>query len=128
MKFIIPENTKDTEGHYSAGVVSNGILFVSGQLSINPETGKIPEGGIAAEAKQALENLSNVLAAANLTLQNIIQCRIYIPDVGLWNDLNKVYSEFFGSHRPARIVVPSGNLYNGCLVEIEAVAECIEVK
>lgn len=109
-------------GHYVPAMEHNGVLYISGQLSINPETGKIPEGGVKAEARQSLENLNTVLKAAGLERTDVIMCRVYIPDVKYWPDLNEVYSEFFGDHKPARVVVPSNNLYAGCLVEIEAVA------
>lgn len=111
-------------GHYVPAMEHNGVLYISGQLSINPETGKVPEGGVKAEAKQSLDNLNMVLNAAGLTKEDVIMCRVYIPDVKYWPDLNEVYSEFFGEHKPARVVVPSNNLYAGCLVEIEAVAAC----
>lgn len=114
-------------GHYSPGVVYNGVLYVSGQLSIDPNTGKIPAGGIEIETKQALKNLDTVLTSAGTSRNKVLQCRIYIPDIAYWPDLNKVYSDFFGNHKPARVVVPSNNLYNGCLIEIEAIAECKEV-
>lgn len=109
-------------GHYSPAVEYQNTIYVSGQLSMDPETGKIPEGGISAEAYQALENLNTVLKAAGVTKEHVIQCRVYLPDVKYWGEFNKVYSEFFGNHKPARVVVPSNNLYGGCLVEIEAVA------
>ena len=109
-------------GHYVPAMEHNGVLYISGQLSINPETGKIPEGGIKAEAKQALENLHYVLKTAGLEKEDVIMCRVYVPDVKYWPELNQVYAEFFGGHKPARVVVPSNNLYAGCLVEIEAVA------
>ncbi len=111
-------------GHYTPGIKYHGVLYVSGQLSIDPATGKIPEGGIKVQAKQALNNLDLVLKQAGVGREDVIQCRVYTPDVAYWGDLNQVYSEFFGSHKPARIVVPTNHLYNGCLVEIEAVAAC----
>lgn len=109
-------------GHYTPGIAYNGMLYISGQLSIDPETGKIPEGGIKPQARQALANLDMVLRAAGIGREQVLQCRVYLPDVKYWGDLNDVYSEYFGKHKPARIVVPSNNLYRGCLVEIEAVA------
>jgi len=109
-------------GHYSPAIEHEGVIYISGQLSINPETGKVPEGGISAEAWQALENLNTVLKAAGVTKEDVLHCRVYLPDVKYWAELNEAYSKFFGSHKPARVVVPSNNLYGGCLVEIEAVA------
>lgn len=110
------------DGHYVPAMEVGGTYYISGQLSINPETGKVPEGGIKAEAQQALDNLETVLKASGLKRENVAMCRVYVPDVEYWPELNEVYSKFFGAHRPARIVVPSNNLYAGCLVEVEAVA------
>ncbi|ARD48871.1 reactive intermediate/imine deaminase [Sporosarcina sp. P37] len=109
-------------GHYVPAMEYNGVLYISGQLSINPETGTIPQGGVKTETVQALRNLECVLEEAGLNKESVIMCRVYIPDVKLWPELNEVYSEFFGDHKPARVVVPSNNLYSGCLVEIEAIA------
>lgn len=109
-------------GHYSPGIVHNGILYVSGQLSIDPETGTRPPGGIEAECKQALSNLDMVLKAADCPRDHVLICRLYIPDVSLWGEVNKIYADYFGTHKPARVVVPTGELHFGCLVEIEATA------
>ncbi|MCD7907628.1 MAG: RidA family protein [Clostridium sp.] len=111
-------------GHYVPAVKYNEVLYISGQLSIDPETGRVPEGGVQAEARQALANLDLVLREAGATREDVLHCRVYIPDVAYWPDLNQVYGEFFGAHRPARVVVPTNKLYNGCLVEVEAVAAC----
>ena len=111
-------------GHYTPGMKYNGVLYISGQLSIDPETGKPAEGGVKAEAAQALKNLDLVLTEAGITRNEVIQCRVYIPDVSLWGELNEAYAEYFGDHKPARVVVPSNKLYGGCQVEIEAVAAC----
>ena len=111
-------------GHSVPGVKHNEVLYISGQLSIDPETGKVPEGGVKAEARQALANLDLVLQEAGASREDVLHCRVYIPDVAYWPDLNQVYAEFFGSHCPARVVVPTNRLYNGCLVEVEAIAAC----
>ena len=109
-------------GHYTPGIIYNGVIYISGQLSIDPETGKVPEGGIHAEARQALANLDTVLKEAGLSRDKVLQGRVYLPDVAYWGALNEEYAEFFGSHKPVRVVVPSNHLYNGCLCEIEAIA------
>lgn len=111
-------------GHYVPGVKYNGVLYISGQLSIDPETGQIPEGGVGVQARQALHNLDTVLKEADVSREDVIQCRVYVPDVAFWPELNQVYAEFFGDHKPARVVVPTNKLYQGCLVEIEAIAAC----
>jgi reactive intermediate/imine deaminase len=122
MEKIETEYSPSSGGHYVPAIKHNGILYVSGQLSINPKTGKVPDGGIKAEARQALENLDLVLRAANARKEDVLQCRVYITDNAYWTELNEVYAEFFGDHKPARAVVPVNNLHYGCLVEIEAVA------
>jgi len=126
MKKINTEYSTRDGGHYSPGVVYNGLLYVSGQLSINPATSMRPEGGIVEETWQALRNLDLVLKTAGTNKESVIQCKVYTPDVENWPEINKVYSEFFADHKPARIVVPSNNLFGGCLVEIEAIAICEE--
>ena len=123
MKKIETKYSRNSAGHYSAGMVSGNYAFVSGQLSVDPETNKVAEGGIEAETLMALKNVERVLDEINLTKDNIIMCHVYIPDVSLWDSVNRVYKEYFGQHKPARVVVPSNNLHSGCLVEIEAIAE-----
>jgi 2-iminobutanoate/2-iminopropanoate deaminase len=75
------------------------------------------------QAAQALRNLDTVLSAAGAERSDVVMCRVYLPDVAYWPDLNEEYACFFGDHKPARVVVPTNNLYGGCLVEVEAVAQ-----
>ena len=100
MKTVIPQGTRKSVGHYVPGVISNGMLYISGQL-----------------------NVERILLAAGLSRENVVQCRVYVPDVAYWDEVNAVYAEFFGAHKPARVVVPSRDLHGGALVEIEALAE-----
>lgn len=120
---ITPQYDSENKGHYTPGIVSNGMLYISGQLSMDPDTRKVPEGGIAAHAGLALANVERVLKAAGLSRNDIVQCRVYVSDIDQWDTVNRVYAEFFGDHKPVRIVVPVGKLHFGCLVEIEAIAE-----
>lgn len=124
MEFI--SGNKSKGGHYSPGVVSKGMLYISGQLSKDPVTGTVPEPDMAVHMALALKNLETVLKAAGLKRESVVQCRVYVTDVHQWDIVNKVYGEFFGSHAPARIVVPVPELHFGCMVEIEAVAELPE--
>ena len=123
MKFVVPEYKGENKGHYSPGVISNGLLFVSGQLSIDPDTRKVPDGGIEEHTYLALDNLDRVLKEAGVSRSSVVQCRIYVSDIDDWDKVNVIYSEFFGEHKPARIVVPVSRLHFGCLIEIEAIAE-----
>ena len=124
MRFI--EGLTSKGGHYSPGVAAGGMLYISGQLPIDPATGKIAEGGIREQTRQALANVGRVLAAAGLGRESVVMCRVYISDMANWDAVNAVYAEFFGDHRPARAVVPTRELHHGALVEIEAAAEMPE--
>lgn len=123
MKKVEPKYNGENKGHYTPGIISNGMLYISGQLSIDPDTRQVPEGGIEEHAKLALKNVERVVKEAGLTKNDIVQCRVYVSDIENWNAVNKVYAEFFGEHKPVRIVVPVGKLHFGCLVEVEAMAE-----
>lgn len=126
MKFITPDYKGENKGHHSVGVISNGMLYISGQLSIDPDTREIPEKDITLHTKLALNNIDRVLKEAGLERENVVQCRIYSTSMSYWDEINKIYAEFFGSHRPARVVVPVPELHFGCLIEIEAIAEIPE--
>jgi reactive intermediate/imine deaminase len=124
MKII--SGTTSKGGHYAPGVIHRGTLYISGQLPIDQETGKLAEGGAAAQTRIALENMERVLHAAGTQKEKVVLCRVYIPDVSLWDEVNAAYAEFFGTHRPARVMVPTTALHHGALVEIEAIAETEE--
>ena len=120
MKIIAGNASKG--GHYSPGVVSRGMLYVSGQLPIDHRTGALVSGGIAEQTSAALWNMDQVLKAAGATKESVVMCRVYVPDVKLWDEVNRSYAEYFGDHRPARVVVPTTELHHGALVEIECIA------
>ena len=123
MKFVVPQYKGENKGHYSPGIVSNGLLFISGQLSIDPDTRQVAQGGIEEHTRLALNNLDRVLKEACVERSSVVQCRVYVSDIDDWDKVNVIYSEFFGEHKPARIVVPVSKLHFGCLIEIEAIAE-----
>ena len=122
MKKVTIESNLENKGHYSPGVISNGMLYISGQLPVDHAAGLPASGDISKQTADALHNVELVLHSAGLTKENVVMCRVYIPDVACWDTVNEVYAEFFGAHKPARVVVPSRPLHNGALVEIEAVA------
>jgi len=108
-------------GHYSPVVEHNGMLFVSGQLPMDPESKAVPDG-IEAQTIRALDNLENLLHAAGSDRQHVLQVRIYVSDIDLWDQVNRTYAGWFGAHKPARAIIPCGGLHFGCLLEIEATA------
>ena len=126
MKFIDPGFKGTNPGHYSAAVVSHGMLYVSGQLSINPDTREPCTGGIREHAALALDNLDRILKAAGVRRDQVVFCRVYTPSNEYWGAINEVSRDFFGEHKPGRVVVSTTPLHFGCLVEIEAIAELNE--
>ena len=121
MRSVISENAP--KGYQSAGVISGNTLYISGQTSADPTTGKPAEGGFAQEMTMALLKMESVLKAAGCAREDVLMCQVYIADMSLWESANQVYAEFFGSHKPARIVLPVPPLSNGCQVELTAIAE-----
>ena len=108
-------------GHYSQGIVHDGLVYVSGQLPIDPETGEKILGSIEEQTDRVLKNIAAVLEAAGSGLNRVIKTTVYVSDIGLWDRINKVYAHHFGDHRPARSVVPTRSLHYGFQIEIEAI-------
>ena len=126
MRAVKIETRAENKGHYVPGMISKGMLYVSGQLPMDHETGKLEQGDITAQTARALHNVELVLRAAGTDKSRVVLCRIYIPDVSGWDAVNEAYAAFFGEHKPARCIVPTRPLHHGALVEIEAVAEMPE--
>lgn len=123
MKFIETPNAPSPAGHYSQAVEFNDLIFVSGQLPVNPETNEKVSGTIDDQAHQALKNVKAILEAAGSNLQNVIKVTVYISDIALWDKVNKIYATYFGDHKPARAIVPTRELHNDFKIEIEVVAK-----
>ncbi|HEY9281935.1 MAG TPA: Rid family detoxifying hydrolase [Pyrinomonadaceae bacterium] len=122
---ITPVRTQDAPapaGHYSQAVVYNGLVFVAGQLAIDPLTGEKRLGSIEEQTEQALNNVGAILKAAGSDLSRALKVTVYISDIGLWGRVNEVYARVLGEHRPARAVIPTKELHHGFLIEIDAVA------
>jgi 2-iminobutanoate/2-iminopropanoate deaminase len=109
-------------GHYSQAVVYNGLIFVAGQLAIDPETGAMLTGSIEEQTEQCLKNIGEILKAAGSDLTRVLKMTVYISDIELWSAVNAVYARVIGDHRPARAVVPVKELHYGFKIEIEALA------
>jgi 2-iminobutanoate/2-iminopropanoate deaminase len=108
-------------GPYSQAVESQGMIFVSGQVGINPKTGKKVEGGIEKETEQVLKNIKAILEKAGLTLENVAKVTVYLKDINDFQSMNGVYSQFFSQHKPARACVEA-NMVKDFLVEIDCIA------
>ena len=109
-------------GHYSQAVVYDGLVYVAGQLAIDPQTGERRLGSVEEQTEQALRNVGAILKAAGSDLSRVLKMTVYISDIGLWGRVNEVYARVLGEHRPARAVIPTKELHHGFLIEIDAVA------
>ena len=109
-------------GPYSQATSTDGWLFTSGQVGIDPATGEIVEGGFAAQARQVLANLEQVLANADCSFSNVVKATVYVTDMADFPTLNTLYAEAMGSNRPARSTVEVAALPKGALVEIDLIA------
>lgn len=108
-------------GPYSQAIEVNGMLFLSGQLPIDAATGLMAEG-IEEQAKQSLSNIKHILEEAGLTMANVVKTTVFLADMSLFADMNKVYSTFFEGEYPARSAVAVKALPKDALVEIECIA------
>jgi 2-iminobutanoate/2-iminopropanoate deaminase len=122
IRTIQTENAPIPAGHYSQAVVYNGLVFVAGQLAIDPHTGQRKLGSIEEQTEQALKNVSEILKAAGSDMKLVLKMTLFVTDIGLWERVNEVYSRVLGEHRPARAVIPSRDLHHGFLIEIDAIA------
>ncbi len=127
MKLVLTTEAPAPAGHYSQGVVHGGLVYVAGQLPLDPASGAVvAPGDIAGQAERTLRNVEAILRAAGSSLENVCSMTIYITDRSLWPQVNAVYARVLGDHRPARAVIPVLELREGCLIEIQAVAAIVE--
>jgi 2-iminobutanoate/2-iminopropanoate deaminase len=122
MKSVHTEHAPNPRGHYSQAIVHGDTIYVSGQLAVDPATGEKVLDSPGGQARQALANVAAVLAGAGASLKDVVKVTVYVSDIALWGEVNDVYAEVFGDHRPARAIVPTGAFHSGFVVEIEAVA------
>lgn len=108
-------------GPYSQGILAGGMVFVSGQLPVDPATGKIPEG-IAAQTEQALKNLSAILAEQGMGLENVVKTTVFLADMGDFAGMNEVYAKHFKAPYPSRSAFQVAKLPLGAPLEIECIA------
>lgn len=121
-KIIATQNAPAAIGPYSQAVEVNGILFVSGQLPIDPATGAFPEGGIKEQTAQSFANIKAILAEAGMTTDNIVKTTVLLADIADFVAMNEVYAVQFGETFPARSAFAVKDLPKGALVEIEVIA------
>ena len=121
-RIISTEKAPKAIATYSQAVEANGMLFIAGQIPIDPATGKLIEGGIREQTRQVLKNIGAILDAAGYTIQDVIKCTCLLTDMGNYADMNAVYGDIFNENSPARAAFAVNGLPMGALVEIETIA------
>ena len=122
MQAIETRDAPTAAGHYSQAIVHNGVVYVAGQLPIDPKDRNRPVGSIEEQTERTLRNVEAILVAAGSGLDRVLQMTIYITDIELWGGVNTAYSRVMGGHKPARAVVPVKDLHYGYQIEIQAIA------
>jgi 2-iminobutanoate/2-iminopropanoate deaminase len=119
---IVPKTPAPPVGPFSQGIRINGLLFLSGQVGLEPATGKLVPGGIRAETEQVLRNLAAVLEAAGKTFADVVRAGVFLTDIGDFSAMNAVYEKQFIQPYPARTTIAVAALPLGARVEIDLVA------
>jgi len=122
MRYIESAKAVKPIGPYSQGIVSDGMVFVSGMVGTDPATSALVAGGIKEQTRQALENVKAVLEEGGSTPGKVLKVSVFLKNGSDFRDMNEVYSSFFGSHKPTRTTVVVGFVKEGILVEIDCVA------
>ena len=121
-KIISTDKAPKAVGPYSQAVEVNNTLYVSGQLPIDPATGKFVSEDVREQTRQALENVANILAAAGYSLSDVVKSTVLLKDIRDFAAMNEVYARFYTENMPARVAYEVANLPMGALVEIETIA------
>lgn len=119
---ISTENAPGAIGPYSQAVKAGNLVFCSGQIPINPQTGEFVSADVAEQTRQVLKNLSAVLEAAEASLNNVVKTTVFLADMNDFAAMNEVYTEFFSENKPARATVQAARLPRDARVEIECIA------
>ena len=121
MKIISTKNAPAAVGPYSQAVMVKDTLYVSGQIPFVPETMTLVSEDIKDQTRQSLNNILGIVEEAGLKKEDIVKCGVFMKDLGMFKDMNEVYAEFFGNHKPARFAVEVARLPLDVLVEIDAI-------
>lgn len=122
MKIIHSDRLPTPGGHYSPAIISGNSLYISGQLPISL-TSPRPQGELAEQAQTVFNNIDILLDTVGISKRHLVNVQVYLSDVALWPEFNRLYAQWIGEHRPARTVVPCSALHYGALLEMSAIAE-----
>lgn len=122
-RIVASERAPRAIGPYSQAVISQGLVFVSGQIPLDPATGEMVGGGIAAQTERVLENLRAVLEACGSSLERVVKTTVYLADLNDFPAMNEVYARYFPAAPPARATLEVSRLPRGARIEVEAIAE-----
>ncbi|MGN1239224.1 MAG: Rid family detoxifying hydrolase [Muribaculaceae bacterium] len=118
---IKAKNAPAAIGPYSHAVMTGNLMFLSGQIAINPETGEMPDG-VQAQTAQAIANIKAILAEKGATLDNVVKTTVYLAEMSLFSEMNEIYAQHFSEPFPARSAIAVKELPKRALVEIEVIA------
>jgi 2-iminobutanoate/2-iminopropanoate deaminase len=121
-EIITTDQAPKAVGPYSQAVRHKNMLYLSGQLALNPETEIFERDSVAQQTRRCMENIKAVLEAAGADMKNIVKCTIFLSSMTHFEEMNRVYAEYFPQNPPARITVASAGIYEGLDVEIESIA------
>ncbi len=121
-KVISTSNAPAAIGPYSQAIEANGMLFISGQIPINPETGKAVEGGIKEQSEQVMKNIEAILTEAGYSFSDVVKSTCLLSDMANFKDMNEIYGKYYSENPPARAAFAVKELPLGVLVEIETIA------
>jgi 2-iminobutanoate/2-iminopropanoate deaminase len=121
-KIVSTEKAPKAIGPYSQAVISNGFVFLSGQIPLDPESGQIIPGNVADQTERVLENLKSVLAACGASLESVVKTTVFLKDMGEFAAMNEVYGRYFPNNAPARSTVEAARLPRDVRVEIDCIA------
>lgn len=122
MDYVATNRAPKAIGPYSQAIKTNGLVFTSGQIPLDPATGELVQGDFAAQVRRVFENLSAVLRESGTGFDGVIRATVFVTDLANFQTLNTIYAEYFGDHKPARTTVQVAALPKGATVEIDLIA------